>query len=108
MALAHPVATAGDALQRLGLQQDTLSKDMQRGGLKLALEDLVGHMKKAGISSKEQGDIITQAFGRKAGAGLNVLVSQMDRLESKYPALAEGANKFGDAWLARRRRSRSR
>ncbi|MFF4933572.1 phage tail tape measure protein [Streptomyces griseofuscus] len=98
MALAHPVATAGDALTRLGLQQDTLSKDMQKGGLKLALEDLVGHMKKAGISSKEQGDIITQAFGRKAGAGLNVLVSQMDRLESKYPALAEGANKFGDAW----------
>ncbi|MFF5404628.1 phage tail tape measure protein [Streptomyces misionensis] len=98
MALAHPVATAGDALTRLGLQQDTLSKDMQRGGLKLALEDLVGHMKQAGISSKEQGDIITQAFGRKAGAGLNVLVSQMDRLESKYPALAEGANKFGDAW----------
>ncbi|MFH8336970.1 phage tail tape measure protein [Streptomyces sp. AM6-12] len=98
MALAHPVATAGDALTRLGLQQDTLSKDMQKGGLKLALEDLVGHMKQAGISSKEQGDIITQAFGRKAGAGLNVLVSQMDRLESKYPALAEGANKFGDAW----------
>ncbi|MEW2272177.1 phage tail tape measure protein [Streptomyces griseofuscus] len=98
MALAHPVATAGDALTRLGLQQDTLSKDMQKGGLKLALEDLVGHMKKAGISSKEQGDIITQAFGRKAGAGLNVLVSQMDRLESKYPALAEGASKFGDAW----------
>ncbi|MES9522471.1 phage tail tape measure protein [Streptomyces capoamus] len=98
MALAHPVATAGDSLKRLGLEQDTLSKDMQKGGLKLALEDLVGRMKKAGISSKEQGDIITQAFGRKAGAGLNVLVSQMDRLESKYPALAEGANKFGDAW----------
>jgi phage tail tape measure protein, TP901 family, core region len=98
MALAKPVASSGDALSKLGLEQDTLAKDMQKGGLKLALEDLVSHMHKAGISSKEQGQIITEAFGRKAGAGLNVLVSQMDRLESKYPALAEGANKFGDAW----------
>ncbi|KUN03141.1 hypothetical protein AQI95_24595 [Streptomyces yokosukanensis] len=100
MALAHPVATAGDALKKLGLQQDTLSQDMQKGGLKLALQDLITHMKAAGISSKEQGDIITQAFGRKAGAGLNVLVSQFDRLQSKYPALEAGANKFGDAWAA--------
>ncbi|MEU5596814.1 phage tail tape measure protein [Streptomyces sp. NPDC020298] len=98
MALAHPVATAGDTLKRLGLTTETLGQDMQKGGLKLALEDLVGRMKKAGISSKEQGQIITEAFGRKAGAGLNVLVSQMDRLESKYPALAEGANKFGKSW----------
>ena len=100
MALAHPVATAGDALQKLGLQQDTLSQDMQKGGLKLALQDLIDRMHKAGISSKEQGDIITQAFGRKAGAGLNVLVSQFDRLQSKYPALEAGANKFGDAWAS--------
>jgi len=98
MALAKPVATAGDTLKRLGITTDTLSKDMQKGGLKLALEDLVGRMKKAGVSSKEQGQVITDAFGRKAGAGLNVLVSQMDRLESKYPALAEGANKFGKSW----------
>jgi TP901 family phage tail tape measure protein len=98
MALAHPVATAGDTLKRLGITTDTLGKDMQKGGLKLALEDLVGRMKKAGISSKEQGQVITDAFGRKAGAGLNVLVSQMDRLESKYPALAEGADKFGKSW----------
>ncbi|MFD8805558.1 phage tail tape measure protein [Streptomyces sp. NPDC059597] len=98
MALGKPVSTATDTLQRLGLKTDTLAKDMQKGGLKLALEDLVDRMHKAGVSSKEQGQVITDAFGRKAGAGLNVLVSQMDRLESKYPALAEGANKFGAAW----------
>lgn len=98
MALAKPVATAHDALAKLGLQQDTLAKDMQKGGLKLAMEDLVGHMKKAGITSEEQGQIITDAFGRKAGAGLNVLVREFDKFESKYPALTAGANKFGDAW----------
>ncbi|WP_367138841.1 MULTISPECIES: phage tail tape measure protein [Streptomyces] len=98
MALANPVKGSGDALTKLGLAQDTLAKDMQRGGLKLALEDLVERMHKAGISSKEQGQIITDAFGRKAGAGLNVLVSQMDRLESKYPALEKGAKGFGKSW----------
>ncbi|NUS26138.1 MAG: phage tail tape measure protein [Streptomyces sp.] len=98
MALAKPVATAGDSLQKLGLTQTTLATDMQKGGLKLALEDLVDRMHKAGISSKEQGQIITDAFGRKAGAGLNILVGQMDRLESKYPALEKGAKGFGQSW----------
>jgi TP901 family phage tail tape measure protein len=98
MALGKPVSTAKEALDKLGLKTDTLAKDMQRGGLKLALEDLVDRMHKAGIGAKEQGQIITDAFGRKAGAGLNILVGQMDRLKSKYPALQEGANKFGSAW----------
>jgi hypothetical protein len=98
MALAKPIATSAAALKTLGLTQTTLADDMQRGGLKLALEDLVGRMNAAGISADKQGQIITDAFGRKAGAGLNILVGQMDRLESKYPALEAGANNFGKAW----------
>jgi TP901 family phage tail tape measure protein len=97
-ALAKPVSTAGDTLKMLGLKTDTLAKDMQKGGLKLALEDLIDRMHKAGVSSKEQGKVITDAFGRKAGAGLNILVDQFDRMESKYPKLNEGAHKFGSAW----------
>jgi TP901 family phage tail tape measure protein len=98
MALAKPISTSQAALKTLGLTQTTLADDMQRGGLKLALEDLVGRMNAAGISASQQGQIITDAFGRKAGAGLNILVGQMDRLESKYPALEEGAANFGKAW----------
>jgi TP901 family phage tail tape measure protein len=98
MALAKPVAGGAATLKSLGLQADTLAKDMQKGGLKLALEDLVAHMKAAGISSKEQGAVITEAFGRKAGAGLNILVGQIDRLESKYPALDKGAKNFSQSW----------
>lgn len=97
-ALAKPVATGADALQRMGLQTDTLAKDMQKGGLKLALEDLVAHMKAAGISSVEQGQIITEAFGKKAGSGLNVLVGSFDRLETKYTALDAGAKNFAQSW----------
>jgi hypothetical protein len=89
MALAHPVATAGDALNKLGLTQTTLATDMQKGGLKLALEDLVARMHKAGVSSKEQGQIITEAFGRKAGAGLNVLVAD-GPVGVEVPGVGEG------------------
>jgi TP901 family phage tail tape measure protein len=98
MALGKPVSTSEAALKTLGLTATTLAEDMQRGGLKLALEDLVGRMNDAGITADQQGQIITDAFGRKAGAGLNVLVGQMDRLESKYPELEKGADGFGKAW----------
>lgn len=97
-ALAKPVATATSTLERLGLTTDTLARDMQKGGLKLALEDLADRFKKAGITAKEQGQVITDLFGKKAGTGLNVLLNQMDRVESKYTAMNEGASKFGDAW----------
>jgi TP901 family phage tail tape measure protein len=98
MALGKPIAGGEATLKSLGLQADTLAKDMQKGGLKLALEDLVAHMKAAGISSKEQGQIITDAFGRKAGSGLNILVGQMDRVESKYPEITKGAKTFSQSW----------
>jgi TP901 family phage tail tape measure protein len=98
MALAKPISTSASALKTLGLTQTTLADDMQRGGLKLALEDLVGRMNAAGITADKQGQVITDAFGRKAGAGLNILVGQMDRFESKFTALDEGANNFGKAW----------
>ncbi|MFD7003356.1 phage tail tape measure protein [Streptomyces mirabilis] len=97
-ALAKPAAGGAETLKSIGLQTDTLAKDMQKGGLKLALEDLVAHMHAAGVSSKEQGQIITEAFGKKAGTGLNILVDQLGRLESKYPALEKGAHGFGQAW----------
>ncbi|MFI6662518.1 phage tail tape measure protein [Streptomyces sp. NPDC050523] len=98
MALAKPVSTAKDALDKLGLKQDTLAKDMQKGGLLLAMQDLVDRLHKAGVSAKEQGQIITDAFGRKAGSGLNTLVREFDKFQSKYPAATEGAHKFGQAW----------
>ncbi|MFF7754364.1 phage tail tape measure protein [Streptomyces sp. NPDC007971] len=98
--LAHPVATAKDELSKLGLAQDDLAKDMQKGGLNAAMKDLVGRMKAAGVSSKEQGQVITDLFGKKAGQGISMLVSEFDKLESKYPAGIAGANKFGEAWAA--------
>lgn len=99
-ALAQPAKGGAEALRSLGLQQDTLAKDMQSGGLNKALTDLVQRMQVAGISADQQGQIITEAFGKKAGIGINLLVGQYDRLQSKYTDLAKGANTFQDAWTA--------
>lgn len=97
-ALAKPAATAGDVLAKLGLKTDTLAKDMQHGGLKQALIDLEDHMNKAGIKANQQGEIITEAFGKKAGTGINILIGQFDRVMSKYPGMDSGASGFTAAW----------
>jgi len=97
-ALAQPVASGAGELAKLGLTTTTLATDMQNGGLMPAMTDLMNHMKAAGITAKEQGAVITEVFGKKAGSGLNILADQMDRLKSKYPAIAAGANSFASAW----------
>jgi len=99
-AMAVPAATAAADLKRFGMSATTLSEDMQKGGLKLALNDLVGRMKKAGVTGTETGQVLTDMFGKKAGSGLAVLVDQIDRLNSKYPELTKGATGFGAAWAA--------
>lgn len=98
MALAAPAAAGRKALEGMGLSMTSLATDMRQGGLLKALEDLHSHFVKAGITAKEQGAIITQIFGKKAGAGINVLMDQLDRLKSKYPAITRAAGDFGKAW----------
>src|ERR1019366_7687062 len=56
------------------------------------------HMKAAGDTGSKVGEVLTDAFGKKAGAGINILTEQEDRFLSKYPALTQGANQFGAAW----------
>lgn len=93
-ALAVPMKTGLGALNQLGITDNQLGKDMQTGGLNKALTDLEVHFKKAGVSAVEQGNLITEIFGKKAGSGLAVLMGQYDRLESKYPELQKSAKNF--------------
>lgn len=121
--LAVPAAAGKKELAGMGLSMTSLARDMQTGGLLKALQDLQQHfervgiishvtakklsddIKQYGIDSKQvatdlgsQGEAITNIFGKKAGVGLAVLMEQMDRLKSKFPAITAGANNFGDAW----------
>jgi hypothetical protein len=97
-AIAVPAAGAKKILGDLGMTTQQMAQDQLRGGLLPALEDLSRHFRAAGISAKDEGPYITAIFGKKAGAGIALLLENMDRLKSKYPAIAKGATGFGDAW----------
>lgn len=85
-------------LTDFGMTAHTLADDMRTKGLSGALNDLMDHMRKAGITADQQGQVITEMFGKKAGAGLAVLLGQLDRFNSKYPELTKGASGFAAAW----------
>ena len=100
---AKPSATGAEALKKLGLQSDTMAKAMAHGGLNEAMKVLTDHITKAGIKGDEVGGVLTQAFGKKAGTGINVLVDQFGRLQSKYDEIQKGAGNFGSAWAAQQK-----
>lgn len=86
------------ALESIGIAQGQLAHDMQTGGLRKALEDLKQHLDDAGISGTQVGQFLETAFTKKSSAPLAILIDQMDRFNSKFPALESGANKFGSDW----------
>lgn len=92
--MAVPASTAGKVLKQLGLSSDTLAKDMQTGGLSKALKDLHDRMTKAGLGGKKMSQTLTELVGKRAGSGLDVLLSQYDRVLSKYPEIEKGAKNF--------------
>jgi TP901 family phage tail tape measure protein len=96
-ALAAPVAKGQELFVKFGMKQGQLADDMRKGGLLTALQDLQDHFDKAGIGADQQGQIITDAFGKKAGVGIAILMGQLDRVKSKYPDLTKGANTFAGA-----------
>jgi TP901 family phage tail tape measure protein len=88
------------ALAKLHLTTSTLARDMQTGGLNKAVLDLRDHLQSAGIQSDQVGQIITEAFGKKAGPGVAVLLGQVGRFENKLADVKVSGNQFGSAWAA--------
>jgi TP901 family phage tail tape measure protein len=88
------------ALQSIGLASGQLGRDMQTGGMNKALIDLRNHLNTAGITGVKVGRFLEDAFTKKSSAPLAILMGQFDRLQSKYPELAKGANRFGSSWQA--------
>jgi TP901 family phage tail tape measure protein len=92
---------AAATLSQLGLGANSLRDAMKSGGLNSALEMLIKHMKAAGVTAKDQGQVITDLFGKKAGSGIGVLVGEFDRFQGKYRDVKKGADQFGADWTAR-------
>jgi TP901 family phage tail tape measure protein len=98
--IAVQAKTAGPALKELGLSIGELGKYQSLHGTVATINLLVQRMKAAGITSTETGAIVTELFGKKAGAGIAVLIDQVARLDSKQKVLTDGAKSFGAAWDA--------
>jgi TP901 family phage tail tape measure protein len=96
--LAVPASSAKDKLHALGLTTTTLADTMQKHGMLAALQQLDAAFRKHGVTAKNEGQVLTELFGKKAGVGLAILMEQLGRLQSKYPELTKGANDFGKAW----------
>ena len=100
-ALAKPAVGGAKALASIGLSAKQLQDDLQRGGLNLALTDLHGHLVRAGKSGTLAGQLLTDAFGKRAGSGLQILNGQIDRFHTKLNVMSHtDAKTFGDAWAA--------
>jgi TP901 family phage tail tape measure protein len=99
--LVQPMKTAGDTLKMLGLNEGSFADAMKKGGLNQALQLLVTRMHAAGVSAKDEGQVITDLFGKKAGSGIGVLVGEFDRFQGKFKDVQKGADAFAGDWAAR-------
>lgn len=99
-ALAKPAAGGAATLKSLGLSTTQLGKDLSKGGLSAALDDLQTHLEKSGVKADQMGQVLTEAFGKKAGVGLQVLEGNMTLYDQKVKQVQDGANGFGAAWAA--------
>ncbi|WP_375483348.1 phage tail tip lysozyme [uncultured Jatrophihabitans sp.] len=100
MGFALPAKGGAAALQQVGLSMTSLRDAMQKHGLVYAMNDLERHMTAAGVTGNKVGGFITQAFGKRAGAGVGVLMGEIDRLNTKYAEAQKGAQSFGARWAA--------
>lgn len=97
-ALAVPAKDGKLQLEAWGQSANSLSVDMQQHGLVYTLNKLHDLFIKNGVTATTQGAVITDMFGKKAGAGLAVLMGQLDRVNSKVPDIAKGAGGFAASW----------
>jgi TP901 family phage tail tape measure protein len=97
-ALAVPSAHGVEILKKWGIESGNLSKQLEHGGLTSALDTLMQKMRANGVTAKDQGNILTQTFGKRAGVGLSVLEGQLGRFHTKLGEVSKGASGFGSSW----------
>lgn len=98
--IAVQAKTAGPYLDKLGIKGGELYHIQSQHGTVAAINFFVDRLKASKIPVSEWGQFVTQIFTKKAGAGIGVLVEQLDRLNSKTHQLEGLAGKFGGAWAA--------
>lgn len=98
LSVASP--NADKALAKVGLTSQNLTDALAHGGLTGALTTLHDHFVESGLDANRWGNVLEQAFTKKAGTGISILLTQFGRYQTKQQEVADGAAGFGDAWSA--------
>lgn len=97
----HAATTAmSEALTKSGVRVTTLAHDMrQPDGIQVALQDLMDHLKSAGLNAEASGALLARAFGgARSGSAIMTLVQHLDQLKSTYEAVNKQQHSFGSDW----------
>jgi TP901 family phage tail tape measure protein len=85
------------ALQEAEVSTTQMGEDLRKpDGLYVALSDLKTHLEESGLSATASAAVISRAFGGgRTGAGIMLLIQNLERLHTKYDQVGGTANKFG-------------
>src|SRR5215471_17788346 len=98
--LSAPSKAAEKQLRSIGITGLQLADTLRNQGLVPAMELLKTKMEAAGLTASQQSLLLTRAFGGKQATGINILITQMERLKTKEEEVGKGGNKFGEDWKA--------
>ena len=100
MLMVTPSDKAAGALASIGIGASQLGSDMRKpNGLLVALQDMQTHLQNSGKTATQQAQIISKAFGGSRMAGtVEILLTQLSRLQTKYGDVAEGGKTFAQSW----------
>lgn len=90
------------ALEAAGVSTTKMSEDLkQPNGIYVALRDLKTHLEASGLSATASAAVISRAFGGgRTGAGIMMLVQNLERLDSKYHQIGKTTGTFHQDWEA--------
>lgn len=92
--MAAPSTKAQKALKGIGLNSESLAKEMRKpGGLVKALELLKDHL--SGLTKIQQTQLLSEAFGgARSGTTIMALVGNLEDVRKKYKEIGENADNF--------------
>jgi TP901 family phage tail tape measure protein len=97
--IANPTDKAKKALGEIGIGSEELAKKIfKSGSLIPALATLKGKFKELGLTTVEQNQLLTSAFGgAKSGGTILQLIGNLDDLRGKQEQVANGQHRINEA-----------
>ncbi|HEX4432854.1 MAG TPA: phage tail tape measure protein [Frankiaceae bacterium] len=96
--LVKPASDADEVLGRIHLTADSLRASLEKGGLTGALHLLKQHLDEFNVTGNQVGPFLEDAFTKRAGAGLAILLNNLDQYDQKQRKITHDSGEFGTEW----------